>query len=101
MFCLKSKTNQRQIILFHILHWYQFSSIAKLCICTCFGKKCHGKKTAGGCIDFIWSTNFQLILMQYPYLSELVGVSEQSCAIIIHPINIYIYIFFKSQLACF
>lgn len=24
---------------------------------------CHGQKTPGGCIDFRWSTNFQLILM--------------------------------------
>lgn len=55
------------------------SSIKKLCMCTvralkrkCARVACHRQKTAGGCIDFRWSTYIQLVVMQYQqYLSVI------------------------------
>lgn len=78
------------------------SSIKKLCMCTvralkrkCARVACHCQKTAGGCIDFRWSTNIQLVVMRTVSVPAFClknyfrqHFSGPFCAIIIHPVNI-------------
>ncbi len=77
------------------------SSIKELCMCTVCALKrkrvrvaCHRQKTAGGCIDFRWSTNIQLVVIRNQQYLSLHSVcyfrqhfSGPFCAIIIHPVN--------------
>lgn len=80
------------------------SSVKKLCMRSvralerkCTRVACHCQKTAGGCIDFRWSTNIQLVVMRYQqylsmhtsvcYFRQHVTFSRPLCAIIIHPVN--------------
>lgn len=86
-----------------------------VCMCTvralkrkCARVACHRQKTAGGCIDFRWSTNIQLVVMRYQqYLSLHSGCyfrqhfSGRFCAIIILPVNMTKKANQKSELACF